>query len=311
MRALGLYESSIDGIAGPLTRGAVRTYQRRRGLQVDGIAGPRTRRALGRRGGPRLGSRAMHNGMRGWDVAALQFLLASRGYGPGGYDGGFGPNTLSAVRRYQSAAGLAVDGVAGPATLRALRHRRASTRRRATPCGSFGPSARRSPTGSGGSVDGATPDSTSRLPMAGGWVPRAVDAWSSPAGTRAATATSSSSSTGWASSRGTPTCRASPRHRDSGLSAGRRSAISARRGARPGHICTSRCAGSAPRSTRGRDCSPQRRRAEGRSSLFAGSRVARTRTPGGPRTPIRRSLASAAVRKPTARSRRCPPTCAA
>jgi peptidoglycan hydrolase-like protein with peptidoglycan-binding domain len=124
MRALGLYESTIDGIAGPLTRGAVRTYQRRRGLQVDGIAGPRTRRALGRRGGPRLGSRAMHNGMRGWDVAALQFLLASRGYGPGGYDGGFGPNTLSAVRRYQSAAGLAVDGVAGPATLRALRHRR-------------------------------------------------------------------------------------------------------------------------------------------------------------------------------------------
>ena len=124
MRALGLYESTIDGIAGPLTRGAVRTYQRRRGLQVDGIAGPRTRRALGRRGGPRLGSRMMHKGMRGWDVAALQFLLAGRGYGPGGFDGGFGPNTKAAVLRYQSAAGLAVDGVAGPATLGALRHRR-------------------------------------------------------------------------------------------------------------------------------------------------------------------------------------------
>jgi murein DD-endopeptidase MepM/ murein hydrolase activator NlpD len=124
MRALGLYGSSIDGIAGPLTRGAVRTYQRRRGLQVDGIAGPHTRRALGRRGGPRLGSRAMRKGVRGWDVAALQFLLASRGYGPGGYDGGFGPNTDTAVRRYQSAVGLTVDGVAGPATLGALRHRR-------------------------------------------------------------------------------------------------------------------------------------------------------------------------------------------
>jgi murein DD-endopeptidase MepM/ murein hydrolase activator NlpD len=124
MRALGLYESTIDGIAGPLTRGAVRTYQRRRGLQVDGIAGPKTRRKLGRRGGPRLGSRPMRTGTRGWDVAALQFLLASRGYGPGGYDGGFGPNTDAAVRRYQSAAGLAVDGIAGPATLGALRHRR-------------------------------------------------------------------------------------------------------------------------------------------------------------------------------------------
>ena len=124
MRAHGLYGSSIDGIAGPLTRGAVRAYQRRRGLQVDGIAGPRTRRALGRRGGPRLGSRPMREGTRGWDVAALQFLLASRGYGPGGFDGGFGPNTDAAVRRYQSAVGLAVDGVAGPATLGALRHRR-------------------------------------------------------------------------------------------------------------------------------------------------------------------------------------------
>ena len=124
MRALGLYGSTVDGIAGPLTRGAVRTFQRRRNLQVDGIAGPRTRRALGRRGGPRLGSRMMRKGIRGWDVAALQFLLASRGYGPGGYDGGFGPNTEAAVLSYQRAAGLTVDGVAGPATLRALRHRR-------------------------------------------------------------------------------------------------------------------------------------------------------------------------------------------
>ena len=124
MRALGLYESSIDGIAGPLTRGAVRTYQRRHGLQVDGIAGPRTRHALGRRGGPGLGSRTMRKGMRGWDVAALQFLLASRGYSPRGYDGGFGPNTDAAVRRYQSAVGLTADGLAGPATLAALRQRR-------------------------------------------------------------------------------------------------------------------------------------------------------------------------------------------
>ena len=124
MRALGLYGSTIDGIAGPLTRNAVRTFQRRRGLQVDGIAGPHTRHALGRRGRPRLGSRLMRNGKSGWDVAALQFLLSSRGYGPGGFDGGFGPNTEAAVRRYQSAAGLAVDGIAGPATLRALRQRR-------------------------------------------------------------------------------------------------------------------------------------------------------------------------------------------
>jgi peptidoglycan hydrolase-like protein with peptidoglycan-binding domain len=123
LRALGLAPGPIDGISGPLTQRAVRRFQARAHLVVDGIAGPHTRRALGRRGRPRLGSRLMRIGQRGWDVAALQFLLSSRGYGPGGFDGGFGPKTALAVRRFQRAAGLAVDGVAGPATLGALRHR--------------------------------------------------------------------------------------------------------------------------------------------------------------------------------------------
>jgi peptidoglycan hydrolase-like protein with peptidoglycan-binding domain len=123
LRALRLYSGSIDGITGPLTRRGTRRFQRRRGLEVDGIAGPRTRRALGRRGRPRLGSRPLQRGRRGWDVAGLQFLLNQRGFGPGGFDGGFGPRTSSAVRRFQRAAGLSVDGVAGPSTLRALRRR--------------------------------------------------------------------------------------------------------------------------------------------------------------------------------------------
>jgi peptidoglycan hydrolase-like protein with peptidoglycan-binding domain len=122
LRALGLYPSAIDGISGRLTRGGVRRFQRHKRLVVDGIAGPRTRRALGRRGRPGLGRRPMRMGQRGWDVAALQFLLNARGFGPGGFDGGFGPNTRRAVRRFQRANGLAVDGVAGPTTLRALRH---------------------------------------------------------------------------------------------------------------------------------------------------------------------------------------------
>jgi peptidoglycan hydrolase-like protein with peptidoglycan-binding domain len=123
LRALALSPGPIDGISGPLTQRAVRRFQARAHLVVDGVAGPQTRRALGRRGRPRLGSRPMRMGQRGWDVAALQFLLSTRGYGPGGFDGGFGPKTALAVRRFQRAAGLAVDGVAGPATLGALRHR--------------------------------------------------------------------------------------------------------------------------------------------------------------------------------------------
>ena len=127
LRAVGLSPGPIDGISGPLTRRAVRRFQRRAHLAADGIAGPRTRRALRRRGGPRLGTRPMKTGQRGWDVAALQFLLNSRGFGPGGFDGGFGANTAAAVRRFQSAAGLAADGVAGPVTLSALRHRQLSS----------------------------------------------------------------------------------------------------------------------------------------------------------------------------------------
>ena len=121
MRALGLYPHPVDGISGPWTQGAVRTFQSQHGLTVDGIAGQQTRAALGKRGKPKLGKRPMHIGQRGWDVAALQFLLHERGFEPNGFDGGFGPNTQSAVRRFQAAAHIGVDGVAGPATLGALR----------------------------------------------------------------------------------------------------------------------------------------------------------------------------------------------
>ena len=124
MRALGLYHATIDGITGPATRRAVTAFQRRKGLRADGVTGPLTRRALGRRGRPALGSRPIRAGAQGRDVAALQFLLRRRGFGPVTLDGGFGPNTKAAVHRFQRAAGLIVDDVAGPATLRALRRRR-------------------------------------------------------------------------------------------------------------------------------------------------------------------------------------------
>jgi murein DD-endopeptidase MepM/ murein hydrolase activator NlpD len=121
LRAEGLYRGDTDGIPGPQTRSAVRRLQARRGLAVDGVAGPRTRRALGRRGRPPLGSRPLRQGARGWDVAALQFLLARHGFPSGPVDGGLGPRTAAALARFQFWAGLGADGVAGPATLAALR----------------------------------------------------------------------------------------------------------------------------------------------------------------------------------------------
>ena len=123
LRSIGLYPVAVDGVRGPFTARGVRRLQRRRGLSVDGIAGPQTRRALGRLGRPRLGARVISQGARGWDVAALQFLLWRRGYSPGGIDLMFGPATQAAVELYQRAAGLDVDGLAGPATIASLRSR--------------------------------------------------------------------------------------------------------------------------------------------------------------------------------------------
>jgi peptidoglycan hydrolase-like protein with peptidoglycan-binding domain len=121
LRAMHLYRGGVDGVAGPATRAAVRRVQARRGLAVDGVAGPQTRRVLGRRGRPRLGSRPLARRSRGWDVAALQFLLAAHGFPSGAVDGGLGPRTDTALRRFQAWAGLGADGVAGAATLAALR----------------------------------------------------------------------------------------------------------------------------------------------------------------------------------------------
>jgi peptidoglycan hydrolase-like protein with peptidoglycan-binding domain len=121
LSAHGLYGGTIDGVAGPGTAAGVRALERRKGLPVDGIAGPRVRRALGRLGRHPLGSRTLRSGDVGWDVSALQFRLAWRGFPSGNFDGGFGPQLQAAVSGYQRWAGLAADGVAGPATLGSLR----------------------------------------------------------------------------------------------------------------------------------------------------------------------------------------------
>jgi peptidoglycan hydrolase-like protein with peptidoglycan-binding domain len=120
----GLYPIAVDGMKGPFTARGVRRFQRRKHLLVDGIAGPQTKRAIGARP---LGSRMLHKGNRGWDVAALQFRLQKHGHPPGGVDGVFGAGTQAAVTSFQSANGLTADGIAGPATVAALRGRGTSS----------------------------------------------------------------------------------------------------------------------------------------------------------------------------------------
>jgi peptidoglycan hydrolase-like protein with peptidoglycan-binding domain len=120
LQTRGLYRGPIDGITGPATAKAIRRLQARARIDVDGVVGPKTRRALGRFARHRLGSRTLEVGKTGWDVASLQFQLAEHGFPSGAFDGIFGPHIQSALRRFQEFANLEPDGVAGPATLRAL-----------------------------------------------------------------------------------------------------------------------------------------------------------------------------------------------
>jgi murein DD-endopeptidase MepM/ murein hydrolase activator NlpD len=121
LRAHGVYDGPIDGFAGPQTAKGVRALQRKAGLTVDGVVGPKTRKALGAYGKGTLGRRALAEGAVGWDVAELQFSLAWHGFPSGPFDGRFGPRTESALRRFQTWAGLAGDGLLGGATTQALR----------------------------------------------------------------------------------------------------------------------------------------------------------------------------------------------
>jgi len=120
LQARGFYAGTVHGVATADTRAAVRRFQRRHGLRADGIARPSTRAALGRYGRHTLGRRAIRSGMRGWDVAALQFLLAWHGFPSGTLDGDFGPRTGRALRLYQGWRGLGADGIAGATTIRTL-----------------------------------------------------------------------------------------------------------------------------------------------------------------------------------------------
>lgn len=69
-----------------------------------------------------VGLRYLKKGCKGEDVRALQILLIGYGFscGPDGADGDLGTNTDKAIRNYQKAKGLAVDGSAGPITMASL-----------------------------------------------------------------------------------------------------------------------------------------------------------------------------------------------
>ena len=62
----------------------------------------------------------MQSGSRGTAVTRLQQALKDKGYLKGKVDGIYGDQTYDAVKAFQRAKGLAVDGIAGRKTQNAL-----------------------------------------------------------------------------------------------------------------------------------------------------------------------------------------------
>lgn len=71
-------------------------------------------------------TRMLKKGMKGEDVRTMQVYLNALGYNCGTADGIFGNKTVEAVKAFQSAEGLTVDGIAGTQTLEMLAARAAS-----------------------------------------------------------------------------------------------------------------------------------------------------------------------------------------
>jgi peptidoglycan hydrolase-like protein with peptidoglycan-binding domain len=72
---------------------------------------------------PAVSHPLLTSGSRGNDVKRLQTAIAGWGYSAGRVDGKFGPNTLSAVKRFDQHFNLAGDGACDEATWDALEAR--------------------------------------------------------------------------------------------------------------------------------------------------------------------------------------------
>ena len=117
LKSAGLYEPEPPTATyDEETSNAAKEFQRNVGLSETGEVGSRTWTALLSAGS----TPTLEEGTNGAAVTRLQRSLTAALDQEVGIDGAFGPLTEAAVREYQDARGLQVDGIVGPMTWQAL-----------------------------------------------------------------------------------------------------------------------------------------------------------------------------------------------
>lgn len=122
------FSITVDGIFGPETEKAVKTFQQQHGIAVTGVATPEVLGMIQEEVSlPNVPDKKFTSGAfikkgdSGSAVVSIQKALNKMGVKPKlDEDGVFGNNTLSAVKAFQTKKKLQVDGIVGPATFSAL-----------------------------------------------------------------------------------------------------------------------------------------------------------------------------------------------
>jgi N-acetylmuramoyl-L-alanine amidase len=126
---LDLGNRGMDGVFGPKTELAVKTFQQGMGNLADGVVGQITWNEIDEAGhGP--GERLIYlrqPPFRGADVTELQRMLHDLGFDPGAVNGLFDERTTRATREFQRNAGLVPDGVVDDGVFKVLRTYAAQT----------------------------------------------------------------------------------------------------------------------------------------------------------------------------------------
>lgn len=126
LATLEYYEGPLDGIFSDEMEAAVKLFQSRNGLTPDGIIGKLTAAALNdpyaiKKTDLTPPATVLGTGDHGPYIQYLQDLMKNHYFYTGKVDGIYGADMVAAVKRVQAAAGLTVDGKAGPATQAVIR----------------------------------------------------------------------------------------------------------------------------------------------------------------------------------------------